>query len=173
MLRNKMFPHDGQMLQRRCKITAGLLILKQWQKSRNVLISASHLCPIEAWRRLTQTSCPSSQKMFSRKLSLYLGETILKQIMTSLVLSQLRLLLELQTEAPHWEFTHYDLVVLGEDPGESFSLKSSDNLLSQQLLNLSCLSKEPAYPPADRCRWNALPDHRDRLLHTGGQSYIF
>lgn len=39
----------------------------------------------------------------------------------------------------------YNLLVLGEHPEESFSLKSTDNLLTQQLLNLSCLSKEPAY----------------------------
>lgn len=41
----------------------------------------------------------------------------------------------------------YDLVPLGEDPEESFSLKSTDNLLTQQLLNLSFLWKKPAYLP--------------------------
>lgn len=40
------------------------------------------------------------------------------------------------------EISIYNLAELGRRPEESFSPKSTDNLLTQQLLNLSCLSKE-------------------------------
>lgn len=55
------------------------------------------------------------------------------------------LLLDLETGAQHRELSIYNLLVLGKHPEERFSLKSTDNLLTQQLLNLSCLSNEPAY----------------------------
>lgn len=45
----------------------------------------------------------------------------------------------------HREPSIYHPLVLGEHPEESFSIKSTDNLLTQQLLNLSCLLKKPAY----------------------------
>lgn len=59
----------------------------------------------------------------------------------------INLRLDLHAGAQHRELSIYNLLGLGKHPEESFSLKSTDNLLTQQLLNLSCLSKEPAYHP--------------------------
>ncbi len=56
-------------------------------------------------------------------------------------------LLDLQSAMQHRELRIYNALVLGKNPEESFSLRSTDNLLTQQMLNLSCLSKEPVNLP--------------------------
>lgn len=52
--------------------------------------------------------------------------------------------LNLQPGMQHRELSMCDALLFGGNPEESFSLMSADNLLTQQRLNLSCLSKEPA-----------------------------